>query len=270
MGMAEAFTAVADDITSVYYNPAGLTYLYGREVALTYIDMPADVNYGFAALGLPLEAIGGVLGIGMYALNSGDMIERTYERGELVGTNRTFVWNDYALSVSYGRYLTDRFSIGLTVKYVGQYVHDYSAYGWAADVGTVYNTGFRGFKIAMVITNFGPDMTFTQYSFPLPINFRFGGSINAIEGVDHLVTLSAEGSHPSDNLEKYNAGLEYTFQDRFILRAGGRFNYDEDGFTAGGGLRLPFGEEREMRFDYAFQDFGVLTEVHRFSMTIGF
>ena len=267
MGMAEAFVAVADDISAAYYNPAGLTYLYGREAAFTYIKMPADVGYGFAALGLPLESIGGVLGIGMYALSSGTIDETDYFSAP---TGRTFVWNDFSLAVSYSRYLTDRFSVGITVKYVGEFVHDYSANGWAADVGTLYNTGFRGFKIGMVITNFGPDMKFIKNAYPLPINFRFGGSINVIEGVDHLVTFATEGSHPSDNLEKYNSGLEYVFKDRFILRAGGRFNYDVDGFTLGGGLRLPFGEEGELGFDYAFQDFGVLTEVHRFTMIIAF
>jgi hypothetical protein len=267
MGMAEAFVAVSDDISAAYYNPAGLTYLYGREAAFTYIKMPADINYGFAALGLPLESIGGVLGIGMYALSSGTIDETDYFRSP---TGRTFVWNDFSLAVSYSRYLTDRFSIGITVKYVGEFVHDYSANGWAADVGTLYNTGFRGFRIGMVITNFGPDMKFIKNAYPLPINFKFGGSINVIEGVDHVVTFSTEGSHPSDNLEKYNSGLEYIFKDRFILRAGGRFNYDVDGFTLGGGLRLPFGEEGELGFDYAFQDFGVLTEVHRFTMTMAF
>ncbi len=270
MGMAEAFVAVADDISSAYYNPAGLTYLYGRQAAFTYIRMPADINYGFAAMGLPLESVGGVLGFGAYALGSGDIVERTPFDGEEKGTGRVFSWNDFSLAVSYSRYLTDRFSIGITVKYVGEFVHDYSANGWAADVGTLYNTGFRGFKIGMVITNFGPDMKFIKNAYPLPINFRFGGSINVIEGVDHLVTFATEGSHPSDNLEKYNSGLEYVFKDRFILRAGGRFNYDVDGFTFGGGLRLPFGEEGELGFDYAFQDFGVLTEVHRFTMLIAF
>ena len=270
MGMAEAFTAVADDITAVYYNPAGLVNLYGYEAAFTLVQLPADVSYSFMGFGLPLESVGGVLGIGFYGLRSGDIIERTYERGTFEGTGRTFSWEDYAMSVSYGRYLTDRFAIGLSVKFIGSKSHDYSATGWAADVGTNYDTGFRGFKIAMSISNFGPDMTFINNSYPLPINFKFGGTINVIEGESHLVTFAAEGSHPSDNLEKYNAGIEYTFNERFSLRGGSRFNYDEDGFTAGGGIRVPFGEESEIRLDYAFQDFGVLTEVHRFTMSLAF
>ncbi|MDX9857098.1 MAG: PorV/PorQ family protein [candidate division Zixibacteria bacterium] len=270
MGMAEAYTAVVDDISSIYYNPAALVQMYGREGMLTYIDLPADIDYGFGAVGFPLESIGGVLGFSMAALTTGDIIERTYEQGTEVGTGRVFTANDFLFSVGYGRYLTDRFSIGFNVKYIGEFFHEYSASGWAADVGTVYDTGFRGFKIAMVITNFGPDLTMISTSYPLPINFRFGGAINLLENVDHMVTFAAEGSHPSDNLEKYNVGLEYTFKDRFVLRGGSRFNYDEDGFTAGGGIRWPLGEESEIRVDYAFQDFGVLTEVHRFTMGFAF
>ncbi len=272
MGMAEAFTAVADDISSVYYNPAGLVYMYGREAAFSYISMPADISYYFGAVGLPLESIGGVLGISAYTLTSGDMVETDYINiyDPQIGTGRIFSYDDFALGVSYGRYLTDRFSIGFSVKYIGEFTHDYSASGWSADVGTNYDTGFRNFTIAMVITNFGPDMRMIADDYPLPINFKFGSSINVLDGDDHVLTFAAEGSHPSDNLEKYNSGLEYTYKERFVLRGGGRFNYDVDGFTAGGGLRVPFGEESELRFDYAFQDFGILTEVHRFSMSIAF
>lgn len=276
MGMGGAFTAVANDVSAVYYNPAGLTSLLGTEVMATYIDMPADVQYGFVAVGLPLESVGGVLGIGVYALTSGSMIERTYPRGVdyplegIFGTGREFAWNDLAVSVSYGRYLTDRFSIGFTVRYIGEFVHDYSASSWSADVGTSYNTGYRNFKLAMAISNFGPDLKFIEKTAPLPINFKFGGSINVVEGVDHVVMISAEGTHPSDNLEKYNAGLEYLFKERFALRVGSRFNYDTDGFTAGAGMRLPYGDEGLISFDYAYQDFGLLTEVHRFTMAFAF
>lgn len=267
MGMAEAFTAVADDISAVYYNPAGLTSLYGKEAGFTYIKMPADISYGFGAIGLPLESIGGVLGVSIYALGSGVMDETDYNR---VPTGRQFYYDDLSIAASYGRYLTDRFSIGFTVKYIGEFVHDYSSSGWGADVGTIYDTGYRGFKIAMLISNFGPDMKFIKNPYPLPINFKFGGAINVIEANDYILTLAAEGSHPSDNLEKYNSGIEFVYKDIFSLRAGARFNYDSDGFTTGGGVRLPFGGERELRFDYAFQDFGVLTEVHRFTLVVAF
>jgi long-subunit fatty acid transport protein len=276
MGMGGAFAAISDDVSAIYYNPAGLTSLLGREVMATYVDMPADVQFGFVGLGMPLESVGGVVGVGVYALTSGSMTETTYNQGSIdptsgvYGTGRSFAWNDLAVSIGYARYLTDRFSIGFSVRYIGEFVHDFSASTWSADVGTSYNTGYRNFKLAMAISNFGPDLKFIEKAAPLPINFKFGGSINVVENVDHIVTLAAEGSHPSDNLEKYNAGLEYIFQERFALRVGSRFNYDTDGLTAGAGLRLPYGEEGQISFDYAYQDFGLLTEVHRFTMAFAF
>lgn len=270
MGMAEAFTAVANDVSAVYYNPAGLTSLQGKEFMATYISMPADIGYGFVGFGLPLESVGGVLGFGVYGLNSGWMTERDYRNGTMEGTGREFSYQDIAVSMCYGRYLTDRFSLGVTVKYIGERSVDASANGWSADVGTSYDTGFRNFKIAMVIMNFGPDLKFIERSYPLPINFKFGGSIDVLQNSTNVLTLAAEGSHPSDNLEKYNAGLEYTFHDQFSLRGGYRFNYDVDGLTFGAGLRLPFSKDREIRVDYAYQDMGILNQAHRFSLGMAF
>ncbi len=284
MAMGGAFTAVVDDVSAVFYNPAGLPYLYNKEAMFTQVVLPSSMNLSFFAIGLPMESIGGVLGIGGSFLSTGDILETTYNSP--TGTGRLFSAGEYALTLSYGRYLTDRFSVGFTMKYLGTDLADVSANGWSADIGTIYNTGFRDFKVAMSITNFGPDMTLIENPAPLPINFHFGASVNLIESADHLAILSMEGSHPSDNLEKYQGGMEYWYHDKYSIRAGVRLNQDLDsdfeivdgaqlrssgiGLAFGGGLRLPFGEERELRLDYAYQDYRILTEVHRFTFSIVF
>jgi hypothetical protein len=200
-------------------------------------------------------------------LDAGDIEETTYEHP--LGTGRTFGVQEYALALSYGRNLTDRFSVGVTLKFIDELYEDERASGWAADVGTNYDTGFRNFKISMVITNFGPDMTFLRESHPLPINFKFGAAIDVLSGERHRATLALEGWHPSDNLEKYNAGLEYSYDDRYFLRIGERFNYDITGLSVGGGLRLPF-KSTELRLDYAYRDMGLLEDAHRFSVGLQF
>jgi hypothetical protein len=274
MGMGEAYSAIANDVSAIYYNPAGLTQLFSREAMFTHIDYPAGIKYNFGAIALPVEALAGVIGIGVYNLNSGDIPLTTYGYLANVETGRFdgeyFRAIDWAISMSYARSLTEHFSLGGTFKLIGEYYDDESAQGWAADVGTLYDTGYRGFKIAISIVNFGPDMKMVQQEYPLPINFKFGSSFNFVESPDHLAVVSLEGAHPSDNLEQYNAGIEYWYLDKFSLRVGNRFNYDADGFTAGAGMKWPFGEATEIRVDYSYQDFGFLREVHRFSFALAF
>jgi len=268
MGMAQAYSAIANDVSAIYYNPAGLTQLFSREAMFTHVDYPAEITYDFGGIALPVEGVSGVIGIGVYFLNSGDIPLTTYAHPE--GTGELFKAQDWAVAFSYARSLTEHFSLGTTLKYVGEYYDNESAQGWAADVGTLYDTGYRGFKIAISIVNFGPDLKMIQQSYPLPINFKFGGSFNVVQEPDHLAVLSLEGAHPSDNLEQYNMGMEYWYQERFALRIGHRFNYDSDGLTAGAGLKWPFGEASEIRVDYGYQDFGFLREVHRFSLSVAF
>lgn len=274
IGMGEAFVAIADDASAVYYNPAGLTALEGRQLTIDYLQYVADIDYGFAAIAFPAGSIGGNFGIGLIGLDAGDIPLTTYDDpyGE---AGVTFGAQDFAATLSYGRRLTDRFSVGTTVKYIIERLETFKSTTWAADVGTSYNTGFRGFTISMVISNFGPDGRAKNDSgydgddTPLPINFKFGSAIRVLDGGVHRAVLAAEGSHPADNLEKYQAGVEYWYNDMFALRVGGKFNYDIGGFTAGGGLRLPWGD-RDLRVDYGYQEFGILGQNHRYSVTMSF
>lgn len=267
VGMGEAFISIADDATAIYYNPAGLTQLYEKEVIFTHIDYAAGINFEFGGLAYPLWSIGGVLGIGAYMLDAGDIDETTHEYP--TGTGRIFGAKEYALSLSYARSLTDHFSVGVTAKMIDQVYEELRATGWAFDVGTTYDTGFRGFRISMMISNFGPDMTFITEEHPLPINFKFGGSINVLESDLHRATFALEGSHPSDNLEKYSGGIEYTFKDMFSLRMGQKFQIDAGGFSAGAGVLLPVNDWR-IRMDYGYFDFGELDSVHRFTTGFSF
>ena len=272
IGMGEAFLGVVDDASALYYNPGGMTQLIKKEILLTHIEYPADINYEFAGLVYPAPRLGGVCGVAFYMLDAGDMPLRTFlSTGvDLVSSSGlTFTAKEYALGLSYARNLTDRFSVGLTWKGIIEQYEEEKASGWAVDVGTLYNTGFKNFKIAMVLSNFGPDLKFIKEAHPLPINFKFGGTMEILNRGDHKAIFSLEGSHPNDNLEKFRAGLEYCYRDFFSLRFGQKFEYDTGDLCIGGGVKFPF-SKYTLKVDYGYFDFGFLENVHRFSLGLSF
>ena len=272
IGMGEAFLGVADDASALYYNPGGLANLTQLEGIVTHVDYPADINYEFVGVVVPAPQFAGTFGVAVYMLNMGDMQVTNYNNPR--GTGQTFDAGDFAAGLSYGAGLTDRFSVGITLKYIAQYIETEKATGWAADLGVFYDTGFRNFKICMALANFGPDMKFITEPYPLPIDFRFGTSIDVIDAPSSRLTFSAQGSHPNDNLEKYNVGFEYWFNNMFALRVGKKFNYDYydesdfgGGLTFGAGAKLPI-SGHNLTLDYAYQDMGWLDTANRF--TLGF
>ena len=66
IGMGSAFTAVADDITSIWWNPAGLGFLQDREVMVNIVDHTLDLTYSYAAFATPIGdgnvVVGGIFG----------------------------------------------------------------------------------------------------------------------------------------------------------------------------------------------------------------
>jgi len=274
MGMGEAFLGIADDASALYYNPGGLSLLTQKEAIFTHIQYPAEIQYEFGGFVMPVPQIAGTVGISFSMLHMDDINVTNYSAPR--GTGQTYTSTDYAVGLSYSAGLTDRFSVGLTTKYIRQDLAGYSASGWAADLGTYYDTGFRNFKICMAIANFGPDMKFITDSYPLPIDFRFGTAIDVIQTESSRLIFAAQASHPNDNLEKYSGGAEYWYMNKFALRFGKKFNYDYydksdfgGGLTFGAGLKLPW-SGYQISADYAYQDLGYLDSVNRFTFGIRF
>lgn len=276
MGMADAMLPLANDASALYYNPGGLTQLDGWHATFTHFALPVDVSQNWLGVvrGHPEE--GWAYGASLTFLNSGRMDVTTPESPG--GTGQDFNWLDLALGVTVSKRLTNKFSTGLTLKFLNESTMEMDATGWAADVGTFYDTGWRSVKLAMLIANFGPDMKFIAKEYPLPIIFKFGTSMDlwGSKGDEHFLLGSFEFGHPSDNAEQVNLGFEYAFRDQFFLRLGKKVNgitrdtweeymqdtgkdpYVErpllstDGLTVGAGFRFKT-RAGDLSFDYAYE-----------------
>ncbi|MBN1351481.1 PorV/PorQ family protein [candidate division KSB1 bacterium] len=298
MGMGETFVAVANDVSALYWNPAGLTNLSDISLIVSRSEWFAGINHDFAGLALPWGR-NSVIGISAVALNVPEQEVTTIDQPD--GTGIYYDVGDIAIGLSYARGLTDRFSTGITAKFIQQNAYNETANTFALDIGTTLRTGYRGLVIAMCMSNFGgrlqldgrdliiladidknlagnynADARLKTESYPLPLNFRVGLALDIVGGHDaffpmakNRFTLAIDGNHPNDNTERVNIGCEYTWNETIFARGGYKINYDVEKWAFGAGLK--FGVARQiMSLDYAMVDFGDLGKVSRFSVELAF
>ena len=268
--MGDAYVALADDATAVYWNPAGIARLSGQSVSFNHASWPADIRFDQGAYVFNVKWIPGMLGVNVRALwMSQDLVRTTYLPE---GTGETFDAGEWAYGLSYARSLTDKFSAGISLNYVQTGLADVKGSSIAFDFGTLYDIGVLGSKIGMSIQNLGSDMTFLNEKVKMPVFFRVGGSMDVLQRGDSRVITVAEFTHPPDNSEKLNWGAEYAYKDYMFLRGGYKFNYDTEGMTAGIGVKFPLTSSKASiaHLDYAYQDLKFLQAVHRISLNIGF
>lgn len=273
-----AFGAIANDVTTIYWNPAGLSQLKKTSFSDTHILWLADIQYNYLAFSTPIEKVG-TLGASVTFLNVPDIEITTLAQPD--GTGLMYSAWDSAVSLAYSRQLYEKdsgakLSIGINTKYIHQQIHREKATGFAIDVGTLYHTGWRSLRIGMAFSNFGPEMSFggpdletgvkeagdernadyqpypdttnptrtaelQTIEYPLPSNFRLGVAYDVIDSDTNLLTIALDGNHPNDNSERINFGVEYWYKKMAAIRAGYKLRLGPDRNDDEEGITLGLG-----------------------------
>ena len=296
VGMGGAFVAVANDASAMFWNPAGMARLSQPEALFTHSDWIAGMAFNYGGVVVPVSGLGTV-GINFTSLTMADMERTTEEQPE--GTGETFSAGSFAVGASYAQNLTEWFSIGGSVKYVNEHIWNTSATDIAVDVGTLFVTPFSGLKFGAGISNFGSKLqmhgddllvlkdispnagnnsnvtaNLGTDNFDLPLVLRIGLAYEPIVSEERHLTIVVDAVHPNDNSESISVGTEFTgIQNILALRAGymalGQRDSEEQ-YTFGGGIKYNIDNTLTLRFDYAFQRFGLLENVHKFALGILF
>lgn len=283
VAMGQAYVAVANDAEALYWNPAGISQFDKNEVFFTSTQWLVDVKLEYAGLVYHLNPAN-TLGFAITYLHTDDMKETT--ELQPLGTGRYFGYSDALFSLSYARNMTEKFSFGLSVKYMQETLDVLSMRAVLFDLGTYYRTGWKSTRFAVAVTNFGQNMSptgsFTYKNldnekvtvnsfqeFSPPIMFRIGVATELFENDQHTLTSSIQLNHPNDNSENMNLGLEYWWKKMFALRGGYITGRAEENYSLGFGLHLPV-SFTDFRLDYAYSNFGRLGYVNRFAAHIQF
>lgn len=276
--MGDAFIAVADDASALYWNPAGLAQIDQDQVIFSHNEWLVDIKHEFIGVAYHLSS-NDVIGVSFTSLHMEDMPVTT----EVMpfGTGEYFSFGDVAVAITYSRKMTSQFSFGGTIRYIEETLDKLKMRGVMIDLGTYYWTGLGTTRFAVAITNFGnelvPDGKVVLFgnkgrenwqSFSPPTMFRIGFAFEPYQTDIHRITTSIQLNHPNDNSENVSTGMEYSWRDIFYLRGGYKFNVDEQNYSFGAGLKAPLGIA-DVTFDYAFANFTKLGSAHRFSILFG-
>ncbi len=292
LAMGEAAVASTGDAFSIYWNPAALSEIEGQQVALAYSDWILDVGLSYGVYANRIEGLG-VFAVGLTVLNVPKAEITTTTQQE--GTGAFYTASSYALTASFARELTTRFSLGGSVKFISESLATETSSAVAFDVGTILYTGLRSLRLGMSVSNLGSDLKFSGQNLnkpippdtdtlnipptdgelnvesgPLPLTFRMGVAYDLDLSLDSRLTFAGELKHPNDNVQQGSVGMEYGFHEKFFLRSGYKINYDEENLTFGAGLLTPFASASDLSIDYAWSSFGRLSSVHRFSVSLSF
>lgn len=307
-GMGDAYVAAARDLSSVYWNAAGLAYLESNEVQFSYQPWIADIDVAFIGGGVVIPRIGS-LALSVSSMNYGRTGVTTLEMQE--GTGETYQAAEYAASFTYARQLAQWFAFGASFKYIMSNIWHMNANAVALDLGVLVNTHFLsvtgdredGMTIGMSISNYGTRMQydgmdllrpidilpnengnykdvegqFRLQQWELPLILRLGVAVYPIVTNSQKLTLAIDALHPNNNSESVNIGAEYGYlipgTGRFMVRAGYRGLYmveTQYGLTFGGGVHLAMLGNKLLKIDYAYKDMRILGSTSIFTLGVTF
>lgn len=296
--LGDAYTVWATGAEAIFWNPAGLAKLDNIEFSTTYINWLFDSQQGAVSYAQKIEDVGS-FGLQFQYVDFGEFDEATNWRpiindpSKFGLTGNTFRPFSYLIGISYARYLTEKFSIGMNVKFAHESLYNGNTFvtyvkegeteevntwanGLLFDFGIRYYTGYRSVYIGSVVQNFGGNVKYAKESHPVPLQFRFGigadligvdGILSSGDGANRL-SLAFDLFHANDYDQQEHVGMEYEFSHIFAVRAGYKINYDTDGLTAGVGFKHSF-ESFKIFADYSYGDMGkYLKNVQRISLGV--
>jgi len=301
-GMGGAYSGLSNDVSSVFWNAAGIADVKAYAVDVSHTFWFAGMQHSFAAGVLPVSEKYRIA-VSFTSFNSGPITITTTDQPEGVGG--TYSVGDIALGLTFAGYLTEQFAFGITAKYVNHAFTSVSAGGFVFAVGTRYKTGFNGVTLGFSINSLGTeqaysganlnttktpieglnqsgiDMQIQTTPFNLPLSFRAGVGIDMFEGFVsekpemedgikvHQWLVAGDFETYADVPEQFSIGSEYTFREFVSVRAGYRFGHDQLGISGGVGLKY-IGGGFDGSLDFSISPTRNLGLVNRLGITLHF
>jgi hypothetical protein len=288
-GMGECYVAVAEDATAAWWNPGGLAFVKGRNLALMHSqlvpDLASDVYYEFLGYANEIQDLG-TLSFSLVYLTYGTSVA-TNTLGEVLGDFKS--WEASGMA-SFAMPLRENLGVGLSMKFIHADLApddftlerlDGTGSSFAVDAGVLWKIPSKKVNLGFSLTNMGPDIAFIdqEQSDPLPITARGGVAFTPVaDEISNLIlTFDLEQSlvwlvssaSNTRRSEIYHVGAEYRYVNLLAGRLG--YIYDQDGDFKAATYGLGFIYKNKLSLDYAnVPQATTLERVHRWSIYFTF
>ncbi|RLC52781.1 MAG: hypothetical protein DRZ79_00580 [Candidatus Cloacimonadota bacterium] len=273
VGMGNAYTALSDDASAVFFNPAGLIQVKSKEIATTYMSYFEGIQSGSLVFVFPKSKTR-TLAVFTQYLTANETRELQDEDGNYSGSAGTFGMSDLIIGVSDSRLINNILNIGFNIKYVRESLDDNSASALVFDVSVLHQTAHKNLKVGVALKNIGRQLTYftnSKYKEGLPTVFDVGFRFHP----DRRLFIVFDLIKPLDGDFAGNIGTEYQIHKMFALRAGYKSNATD--WRIGGDYEILSGMSFGVGFnwkrynvDYAIVSYGDLGLVNQISLKYKF
>lgn len=259
--MGGSFTAVADEVSGIYSNPAGLSQINAHEISLQNSKLISNMDLQYGGYALPITS-SDVLGFSGILLDKGKLPRITLTPSGDLAEIGTFTAGSYTLALSYSHKFLDILNAGFSLKFSHDRIDNINARAYAADVGVIYHTPIKPLRVALSIMNIGPTVKYISDREKLPLKLNIGV---AYKDPSERWIFSTDMKKNRGEHVTFHTGGEFWLVPQFAFRAGyNSSNNMDNGFTLGTGFRVA-----NYRLDYAYEPYGSFG-VHQVSGALRF
>lgn len=271
ISLGGAYVSVANDITAINYNPAGLARLRSNEIMGQHTQWIGGISHDFMAVAMPTHI--GTVGLSIIYLSQGRIEGRDENRKKTA----SFGAYDVAATFSYSRRVNSELNFGGNLKIIEQSIADETAMGIGMDFGLLYRPSSifsslpDGLTFGMSMQNIGSQMKFISEGYNLPLSATVGVGYTMLNAATIALDVKRK---INDRKTEISFGTEYAPITPLALRVGYLKSVDGEsaisiskikGMSGGVGIKV-----FKFTTDYAFTPYGDLGNAHRISFSTKF
>ena len=236
--LGNAYSSLANDVSALYYNPAGAALMSRPGALVGSYDYIAGTRYTWGGVAFPFA--GGSKTFGMQLGSFGFKDQPVYTVDAPDGNNNVYSVAETFAGVTLAQNFSDRFSAGMTAKFIFDQLGDASGHAFAVDFGTNYHAmlGSKPIRMGFTVSNLGSGLGYSgaaltvqvphvqptgvdevptspqpaslkSKAFPLPTTFRVSLGYDVLNSASKRFSLLGEFNQPNNNRAGYAVGGEY-------------------------------------------------------------